>query len=62
MTKDDYAQALLGVGLPEVIANMLADSGFESSKDQLFDDGHALSLLLGRPTTPIADSIAKALS
>jgi NAD(P)H dehydrogenase (quinone) len=62
MTKDDYAQALLSVGLPEVIANMLADSGFESSKDQLFDDGHALSLLLGRPTTPIADSIAKALS
>ena len=62
MAKDDYAKALLGVGLPEVIANMLADSSFESSKDQLFDDGRALSAMVGRPTTPIADTIAKALS
>jgi len=61
MSEADYAKALEGVGLPDFIAAMLADSSFQSSKDALFDEGHALSKLTGRPTTPIAESIAKAL-
>ena len=61
MSKDDYAAALESAGLPGVVAQMLADSGFESSKDQLFDASHMLSALIGRPTTPIAATIAAAL-
>jgi len=61
MSKDDYAAALESAGLPGVVAQMLADSDFESSKDQLFDAGHMLSALIGRPTTPIAATIAAAL-
>ncbi|NKJ43442.1 NAD(P)H-binding protein [Novosphingobium sp. SG720] len=62
MTKADYAAALEGVGLPGFLAQMLADSSFESSKDQLFDASRTLSALIGRPTTPIGDTIAAALA
>lgn len=62
MPKADYAAALEGVGLPGFIAQMVSDSSFESSKDQLFDDSHTLSRLIGRPTTPIAETIAAALA
>lgn len=62
MTQADYAAALEGVGLPGWLAAMLANSSFASSQDALFDDGHALSRLIGRPTTPIADTIAAALA
>lgn len=62
MPKGEYAAALEGVGLPGFIAQMVSDSSFESSKDQLFDDSHTLSRLIGRPTTPIAETIAAALA
>lgn len=62
MPKPDYAAALEAVGLPGFLAAMLADSSFESSKDQLFDESHTLSRLIGRPTTPIAETIAAALA
>ncbi|MFD2782775.1 hypothetical protein ACFS32_18900 [Novosphingobium pokkalii] len=62
MTKADYAAALEGVGLPAFLAQMLANSSFRSSKDQLFGDSRTLSALIGRPTTPIAQTIAKALA
>ena len=62
MPKAEYAAALEGVGLPGFIAQMVSDSSFESSKDQLFDDSHTLSRLIGRPTTPIAETIAAALA
>jgi NAD(P)H dehydrogenase (quinone) len=62
MSEADYAAALQGVGLPGAIADMLADSSYASSQDQLFDDSRTLSRLIGRPTTPIADTIAAALA
>jgi NAD(P)H dehydrogenase (quinone) len=57
----DYSKALQGVGLPGFIADMLADSSFQSSKGALFDDSGNLSRLLGRPTTPIAVTVANSL-
>jgi len=33
----------------------------EAAKGALFDDGHALSRLIGRPTTPLRVSVASAL-
>ena len=52
-----FAAGLEGVGLPEVFANLLADSDIGASKGGLFDDSHTLSKLIGRPTTPLAESV-----
>ncbi len=57
LSEADYASALRGVGLPDAFANLLADSDTGASKGGLFDDSHTLSKLIGRPTTPLADSI-----
>lgn len=57
----DYRQALVGVGLPEPVAAMLAESDTGISKGGLFDDGSQLSRLIGRPTTPMPAVIAAAL-
>ncbi|MFO6421137.1 SDR family oxidoreductase [Hylemonella sp. W303a] len=56
-----YAKALEQVGLPAPVAAMLAESDVGASKGALFDDGRALSRLIGRPTTPVAESIKAAL-
>lgn len=61
MSQADYAQALIGFGLPEGIALVLADSDAWAGKGALADDSRTLSRLIGRPTTPIADTIAAAL-
>ncbi|MBU4518591.1 MAG: SDR family oxidoreductase [Gammaproteobacteria bacterium] len=57
-----YAAALMQVGLPEGFAALLADSDVGASKGGLFDDGHQLSQLIGRPTTPLADVVKAALA
>ena len=57
-----YAAALVQVGLPEGFAALLADSDVGASKGGLFDDGHQLSQLIGRPTTPLADVVKAALA
>lgn len=57
----DYKAILLGAGLPEGLAALLADSDTGASKGGLFDDSHQLSQLIGHPTTTIATSIAAAL-
>ena len=57
----DYRGALLGAGLPEPIAQLLADSDVGASKGGLFDDGHRLSQLTGRPTATLAAMVEAAL-
>lgn len=57
LSEADFAGALKGVGLPDVFANLLADSDTGASKGGLFDDSHTLSKLIGRPTTPLAESV-----
>lgn len=61
MTQADYAHALQGFGLPEGFASVLADSDAQAGNGALSDDSHTLSRLIGRPTTPIAETIAAAL-
>jgi NAD(P)H dehydrogenase (quinone) len=61
MPEADYAGALQGFGLPEVLATKLADSDAHAGRGALFDDSRTLSRLIGRPTTPIAETIAAAL-
>jgi NAD(P)H dehydrogenase (quinone) len=61
MPQADYAKALQGFGLPEGFAMVLADSDAQAGNGALYDDSRTLSRLIGRPTTPIADTIAAAL-
>ena len=57
LSEADFAAALKGAGLPDGLAEMLADSDIGASKGGLFDDSQTLSKLIGRPTTSIADSV-----
>jgi NAD(P)H dehydrogenase (quinone) len=57
----DYKAALLQAGLPEFVAQLLADSDAAAAKGALLDDSRQLSQLIGRPTTPLASAIAEAL-
>jgi NAD(P)H dehydrogenase (quinone) len=61
MPQADYAAALIGFGLPEGFAQILADSDARAGEGALNDSSHTLSRLIGRPTTPIAETIAAAL-
>ena len=56
-----YKAALIGFGLPEPLAGLLADSDVGVSKGALFDDARQMSKLIGRPTTPLATVVAAAL-
>jgi len=58
----DFANALVGAGLPEGFAKTLADSETQARTGSLFEDGGDLSRLLGRPTTPMIETIKTALS
>jgi NAD(P)H dehydrogenase (quinone) len=62
LSQADYRQALLGAGLPEPLADLLADSDVGASKGGLYDDGKQLSRLIGHPTTPLATSMKQALA
>lgn len=57
----DYKAVLLGAGLPDGLAALLADSDAGASQGALFDDGKQLSQLIGRPTTPLATLLTAAL-
>lgn len=57
----DYRGALLGAGLPAPLAHLLADSDVGASKGGLFDDGHRLSQLIGRPTAALGAMVKAAL-
>ncbi|MGE9550910.1 SDR family oxidoreductase [Erwinia amylovora] len=57
----DFAAALKGAGLPDGLADVLADSDVGASKGALYDDSRVLSQLLGRPTGTYQDVIAATL-
>ena len=59
---DTYAGILQSFGLPEGFAHVLADSDVQAGKGALFDDSRTLSRLIGRPTTPMAATVAAALA
>lgn len=62
LPKSDFVTALLGIGLPEGFAQVLADSDEKASKGALFSDDKTLSTLIGRPTTPLAIVVKNFLS
>jgi NAD(P)H dehydrogenase (quinone) len=57
LPESEFKAALLGAGLPEGLATLLAESDVGASQGGLFDDSRQLSGLIGRPTTPFAVQI-----
>ncbi len=62
LPEDVYAGILAGFGLPPAFAAMLADADMQAAAGALFDDSRTLSRLIGRPTTPMAATVAAALA
>ncbi|MCW0938524.1 SDR family oxidoreductase [Pantoea sp. RG18] len=62
LSQSEFAAALKNAGLPEGLAEMLADSDAGAEKSGLFDDSRQLSQLIGRPTTTWQAVIRAALT
>lgn len=58
----EYKKALLGAGLPEPLAALLADSDTGAAKGALFDHGQQLSRLIGKPTSLWQEAVKEALN
>ena len=58
----DFKAALVGAGVPEGFAALLADSDVGAAKGGLEDNGKQLSALIGRPTTTMAEAVKAALA
>lgn len=62
MSQAEYAAALSNFGMPEQFAQVVAGWDIAISKGDLFDDGHELSKIIGRPTTPLTEVVVGALA
>ncbi len=58
----EYAQVLVGVGLPAAAAAMIADADTGLSQGALFVPETHLEELTGRPATALADALREALA
>ncbi|HYR11779.1 MAG TPA: SDR family oxidoreductase [Longimicrobium sp.] len=61
LPENAYAEALVGFGLPEGFARVLADSDRGIARGDLHTDSGDLRRLIGRPTTTPAEAVAAAL-
>ena len=61
LPETEYAKILKSIGLPESISEAIASWDVCASKGDLFNDSHQLSKLIGRPTTPLSESVKAAL-
>lgn len=59
---EEYVAALIGAGLPEMWAQFYGGTHVSTKNGDLFDDGHQLSKLIGRPTTPLYKVLAETLT
>lgn len=58
MSPDAFRAAAIQGGLPEIIATIVSDTDAGVARGALFEQGGALSRLIGRPTTPFRQTIA----
>jgi NAD(P)H dehydrogenase (quinone) len=57
----EYAATLIKFGVPEVFAKLLADADSGLKRGELLVESGDLSRLLGRPATPLATALERAL-
>lgn len=62
LPETDFREILLKVGLPAPLAAGLAAWDVDASRGALLDESCTLSRLIGRPTTPLAESVRQALA
>ncbi|OZJ02921.1 hypothetical protein BZG36_04116 [Bifiguratus adelaidae] len=62
LAESEYKATLVGFGLPEPVAAILADSDAQASKGALFNDSRQISALIGHPTTPLAKVLPNVLA
>jgi NAD(P)H dehydrogenase (quinone) len=60
LSVDAYAEVLAGVGLPAPLNGIIADSSAAIRRGELVTDSGDLARLIGRPTTPVADTVREA--
>ena len=58
----DYAKLLSSFGLPEPLAATIAGWETGIAQNDLFDEQQQLARLIGRPTTPIAETVREVLA
>ena len=58
---EQYAQALIGAGLPKPLARILADADLGLKRGDLLTSSRDLNRLTNRPTTSLAEAVASAL-
>ena len=61
MEEAEYAASLEAIGMPPYVAAVIANSAAATAKGALHEESQTLSRCTGRPTTPISETIAKAL-
>ena len=62
LSQEAYAAALVETGMPPAVAAMLADADAGVAQDALFDASGQLGRLIGRPTTPISETVRGVLA
>lgn len=58
---EEFESTLAGFGLPAPAAKLFSDVDAHIARGALVNDSGDLSRLIGRPTTPVADTVAAAL-
>jgi NAD(P)H dehydrogenase (quinone) len=61
LTPEEHRRALVGAGLPDALGEMLVDIDRHIAEGALADTPGDLRRLVGRPTTPLADTLAETL-
>jgi NAD(P)H dehydrogenase (quinone) len=62
LTVEQYQVVLVGAGLPEPVAAVVADGDRGVAAGELLVEGNDLEKLLGRTPTPLADAVAAAVA
>jgi NAD(P)H dehydrogenase (quinone) len=62
MPKAKFKQALIGMGLPDHLAELISEADVGASKGELENHSRQLSALIGRPTTPLRQIVAASVS
>jgi NAD(P)H dehydrogenase (quinone) len=57
----EYEGALLGMGLPKMIVDVIIDADAGALRGDLDSSSRELSMLIGRPTTTLAEAVQAAL-
>lgn len=61
MPIDAYTQVLVASGIPQFMAEIIADAGFSATRGDWYTESQDLPRLLGRPSTPLIDVVAATL-